>query len=85
MSTSNFELDEFTILLREFNALVKEKPPVEKIKKELLKIKAKAEKSAELNYRQKDAVIARCDNYINSEYGNTKRAEHYEQGKPSSK
>jgi hypothetical protein len=72
MSTANFNVDEFTTLLRSFNSLVSGMPSVEKIKKELLRLKEQADKSVELNYRQKDAIIARCDNYINGTYGKTK-------------
>jgi hypothetical protein len=72
MSTANFAQDEFTLLLRAFNGLIESKPPINKVEKELIKLKAQAEKSAELNSRQKAALTDRCDNYINGTYGNTK-------------
>lgn len=66
------EIDQFTKMLREFNSLIVTTPAVEKVKNKLLDLKRRAELSVELNYRQKDAIIARCDNYINGTYGNTK-------------
>lgn len=81
MSSQPLAQDEFTLLLKAFNSIVNNLPPFEKVKKELLKIKEQANRSSELNYRQKDAIVIRCDNYVNGNYGNTKRPEHLEQSK----
>lgn len=72
MSSETFSKDEFTLLLRAFNSLINNYPPLESVKNELLEIKKQAEQSVELNARQKDGIIARIDNYFNGTYGKTK-------------
>jgi len=76
MPIENITPDAFTLLLRVFNKLVANMPPVEQIKAELLKLKQSAIDSTELNSRQTDAIVARVDNYISGVYGNTKTAEN---------
>jgi hypothetical protein len=73
MNIKDITPDAFTLSLRVFNKLIAGTPPPEKVKKELSAIKKKAEHDPELNYRQKDAVIVRCDNYLNGTHGNTKK------------
>lgn len=58
----------FQLILAEFNNLVLEQPPIKEVKAQLEKIRVKAD-NPELNYRQKEAVIARVDNYLNGTYG----------------
>lgn len=72
MTDKQIAPDEFTLLLRAFNSLVIGLPPREQIKQELDDLKASAETSVELNLRQKDAIIVRCNNYLNGTYGKTK-------------
>lgn len=72
MKKQELRPDDFEFLLKEFNDLVTGMPPKEKIKKELLELKARTNKSDELNLRQKEAIIARIDNYLNDNYGKTK-------------
>lgn len=72
MNTEHLVSDEFTLLLRTFNRLVDGNPTPKSISQELEDLKASAETSVELNARQKEAIINRCDNYINGIYGNTK-------------
>lgn len=73
----------FDKLLKDFQE-IESAPVTEKSKKSAMDIMAKAETNAELNFRQKTAIVDRCKNYIASQYGNTKTAEHLSQGKPSS-
>lgn len=73
MKKQELRPDDFEFLLMLFNDLVKEMPPKEKIKKELLELKARTNKSDDLNLRQKEAVIARIDNYLTDNYGNSKQ------------
>lgn len=68
---------EFQILLAAFNKLIDDQPPVAKVKDELLEIKASALASVELNSRQIDAVVARCNNYINGEYGVSEKKKQF--------
>ena len=59
----------FTGLLKEFNVLIDKMPSPKTIEKELKVISTTATISSELNYRQKDAVTARVDHYLNGTYG----------------
>jgi hypothetical protein len=76
MEEKTYAPDEFTILIRAFNALVESEPPVDKIKADLEDIKKQADSSPELNHRQKDAIIDRIDHYLAGTYGKTKKREH---------
>lgn len=66
-------------LLAEFNAIEIDSKGA-KEKWEALKEKAKGVNP--LSARQLAGIIERCNNAIKGEYGNTKRPEHYQQGKP---
>lgn len=81
MNTENLTPDQFTLLLRKFNKLVENMPPLDKIKTKLLEIKQEAINNHELNGRQREAITARCDNYIKGEYGSTSR-KHLLNGQP---
>lgn len=59
----------FKALLSQFNELVSSTPSVASIKSELAQIRDDAAINPELNLRQKEAIIARVDNYINGTYG----------------
>lgn len=74
--TTDLRSSEFQLMTKIFNKLIELNPSAESIKKELLDLKSEAEKSSELNIRQKDAIIAKCDNYLNGNYGNTKTKEN---------
>ena len=69
----------YAFLLSEFNDLWS-KTPKEHTKFAALKNKAT---NALMTFRQKDGIVERCNNVINGTYGNTKKPEHYEQGKTS--
>lgn len=68
--------DQFQTLLDRFHKAIESNPEPTKIKKILEAIKEDAANSGELNIRQKDAIIARCENYLNGTYGNTKTEAH---------
>jgi len=60
---------QFQLLLIKFNEMIENNPPVKDVKEKLQKLAEIARKSSELNYRQIEAITARCANYINGEYG----------------
>lgn len=70
--------DEFTLLLRVFNKLVEGNPSPKSISQELEDLKASAETSSDLNARQKEAIIDRCNNYLKGIYGKTKEGIKFE-------
>lgn len=59
----------FSGLLKEFNDLVDSSPSVKSIESQLKSISEAANLSHELNSNQKNAIIARVDNYLNGKYG----------------
>jgi len=73
MTTTN----QFETLLKEFSVLVSEnadgKKEVPKTIESIEKIKEKAKLGAGLNGRQMEAIIARCNRFIDGSYGNTKK------------
>jgi len=62
-----------------FKTLIKDSPKPEAIKADLLSLKEMAKISANLTMRQVEAIHARCDNYLNGTYGNTKTEENMSQ------
>lgn len=72
----------FTLMLKKFHKIIEGTPTASKVKTELDELQNRAENSGELNPRQKDAIIARCKNYMNGIYGNTKTEEHMGHAKP---
>lgn len=64
----------FPLMLKEFEALIDNTPEASTVKNQLEKLSASAESSNELNIRQKEAIMARCKNYINGEYVTTIKA-----------
>jgi len=75
--TNVLEQSEFTIMLKAFNELVDNTPTVSKVKNDLISMKEAAILSNELNARQKDAIVDRCNHYLNGTYGNTKKPENF--------
>ena len=65
----------FKSLLRTFEKIIENDPPVSKVKQELLDL-AQSSTTAALTARQAEAVYDRCMNYINSTYGSTARLSH---------
>lgn len=68
---------QFQLLLIKFNEMIDNNPPVKDVKEKLEKLAEIARKSSELNYRQTEAIIARCNNYINGEYGMGKKKQTF--------
>lgn len=69
MSTQTLTPDNFSILLRGFDEIIIGYPPIEKVKNSLNELIEGATLDNELTFWQKDAVIARCKNYLQGEYG----------------
>ena len=63
----------FDVLLRKFNKLIDNAPSVNSVKKELNEISELAKQNHILNFWQKDAILKRCDNYINGSYCSTSK------------
>lgn len=74
-------IEAWRAFIGEFNALWEDKSSDEKY----VDLKERAKINPHLNYRQREAIIARCDNVLNRTHGQTKRDEHYEHNKPSAK
>ncbi len=72
MSTE-ITLDSFSILLKRFNKLVQSFPKVDDIKTDLESIKEDAIKAVDLTGRQREAVVARVNNYLDGTYASTSR------------
>lgn len=64
---------QFQILLERFNELVKDNQPLtKKVKDELEEIKLAATVKNEFTGRQAQAIIDRCNHYLNGTYGTKK-------------
>lgn len=74
----------FSSFLEVFHSIIEKNPDPSKVKKELADLKEMAKNTPELNARQTEAILARCDNYLSGEYGNTKVAGNFGHGKASS-
>lgn len=60
---------EWRSMLNMFAETVKNNPPVEKVRKDLEELMEAAKLTIYLTGAQKDAIVARCRNYINGSYG----------------
>lgn len=67
-------------LLRIFKKITDGDPLPEKVKDQLDNLKTQAKNSHDLSVRQVEGISDRCNNYMNKEYGNTKRPEHLGHG-----
>ena len=70
---------EWRTLLQMFHDTIKDSPKAEDVKDQLASIKEMAKVSKVLTYHQVDGITARCNNYLNGSYGNSKKPEHYSQ------
>lgn len=74
MNKENLIPDEFTIMLKAVNKIVENpKSDIVNVKDELLELKQAAIDSNELNNRQREAITARVDNYLNNDYGDQRK------------
>lgn len=63
---------EWRTMISTFNELVKESPSIESVREDLLQLRDMAKNNNLLNFRQTEAIVARCENYLAGKYGNTK-------------
>lgn len=80
--TDEMRTNEWRTMLKAFDALTEKKPPVEKVKEDLLGLKEAAMNSARLTGAQKDGIVARCNNYINGTFGTGAIKEEYMKNNP---
>jgi hypothetical protein len=76
MAETTMNTGQWGELLIEFKNLIKGDPSPESIRGPLEALKEKASNSHELTIHQKGGIIARCDNHLKGEYGNTKTQEN---------
>ena len=72
MSTKKMQ-DDFGILLDEFDGIIEGYPPIENVKDKLGDLKEKVKHKGQLTDHQRAAVRARCDNYLNNQYGDQRK------------
>jgi len=65
---------EWRAMLKIFHDTIKGDPKPEDVKDQLISLKQAAAAAKNLTFHQVSAITARCDNYMNGEYGNTKTA-----------
>ena len=70
-------LAEWRSMLDTFAGMIDKNPPVEKVKDDLLELMEAAKNTFYLTGAQKDAICARCRNYINGVYGKNKQKDDY--------
>jgi hypothetical protein len=70
---SDLKLDSFQILLNGFKDAIKDNPPAQQVEEELKSMIEVASLDNELTFWQKDAIIARCKNYLSGNYGSTSK------------
>lgn len=68
-------------MLEMFEKIIKGDPPVEKVKDKLLELRAAVINSNLLTERQKEALMARCDNYVTGNYGKDAKKKDYIENK----
>ncbi len=72
-------------VLNAFHSTIEGNPAPEKVSKKLNSLSEDAKISSDLTIRQRGAIIDRVGYYLKGEYGNTKRAEHFNHAKPEKK
>lgn len=72
-------LAEWQGLIKQFHTIIDNEPPPEKVKDKLLELKTKATNNPNLTGRQTEALISRCNNYIEGVWGKSKTAENLKQ------
>jgi hypothetical protein len=70
---STLTLDTFQVLLNGFKDAIKDNPPAKQVEDELKSMIEIASNDNELTFWQKDAIIARCKNYISGTYGSSSK------------
>jgi len=59
----------FDSMLKIFAEIIDGNPPIDKVKDELVELKEACQSTGLLTLRQSDAIIGRCNNYLNGTYG----------------
>lgn len=67
-------------MLKIFKDTIKDDPKPESVKDQLQALKEAAANCKDLTFHQISAIHARCDNYMNGEYGNTKTDSNFGHG-----
>ena len=62
----------FRALLRMFDGIIDKNPKPETIQEKLQGLKELAGKASELTFRQVEAIVGRCNSYIDGSYGRGK-------------
>jgi hypothetical protein len=65
-------MQDFSSLLKRFEAVIKDMPPAKSVEKELLQINVDAINERSLTIRQTEAITARVKNYLAGNYNNQK-------------
>lgn len=65
--------DAFGILLDQFDTIINGYPAPEKVKVPLTELKNKSFLDVNLTFHQRDAIRARCNNYILNQYGDQRK------------
>lgn len=68
---------EWRSMLDTFSETIKGNPSVDKVKGDLMSLIEVASNTTYLKMAQKDAIIARCRNYINGSYGKNQVKTNY--------
>ena len=70
-------IEKWVSMLKVFNTIIKDNPPVEKVKKSLEDLIQSASITPLLTGAQKDGIVSRCQNYMNGTYGVNKIKSNY--------
>lgn len=66
-------------MLKVFKGIIEDNPSPKSVKEKLLSLAESAKNTQILTPRQSEGIYARCHNYINGEYGNTKTEQNVSQ------
>ena len=72
MSTKRIQ-DDFGILLDEFDEIIEGYPSIESVKSKLEDLKEAVKIEYKMTDHQKQAIRARCNNYLNNKYGDQRK------------
>jgi hypothetical protein len=67
--TDEMIITEWRSMLSIFKEIIKDNPPVSKVKEDLEELAESAKLSARLTPKQRDGIYERCQSYINGTYG----------------
>lgn len=67
--TDEMCITEWRTMLNSFKEIIKDRPPINKVKGELEELMDLAKTSGRLTARQSEGIYERCQNYLNGSYG----------------